>query len=155
MKSAAKRRRSSASKKAGEEKEKAPDLSIYMRRRDHHGDLKNYLELWKNRDNNSGWKFNKVLQTWALSNALDKSVIDKSLFKELCPYLKSISGGAKDRFMSVIEGVIQDGDTSPVAAEGGDGTSEPPSKTKLKRAMKLKKLFLEEEEEVHEGDEDS
>ena len=150
VKSAAKRRRTTSSKQSVEVKEAVPDLS---KRRDHQSDLKNYLELWGNRDNNSGWKFNKVLQTWALLNALDKNAIDKDLFKELCPYLKSISGGAKDRFVSVIEGIIQDGETPPaVGPEGGDGI-EAPSKAKLKRAMKLRKLLLEEEGER--GDEDS
>jgi hypothetical protein len=40
---------------------------------------------------NSGqWKFNKILQTWALDNCFDKKKIDVTLFKVLMPYLLSI-----------------------------------------------------------------
>jgi hypothetical protein len=41
------------------------------------------------------WKFNKVLQAWALSNAFDENKIDADLFKQLCPYLESVQGESR------------------------------------------------------------
>jgi len=62
--------------------------------RDFSGDLKEYLEGWENKTTVT-WKFNKVLQAWALSNTFDNSKIDAELFKQLCPYLVSVQGNSR------------------------------------------------------------
>jgi hypothetical protein len=52
------------------------------------------------------WKFNKILQTWALDNCFDKKKIDVSLFKALMPYLLSIKGKAVERLLLEAEEII-------------------------------------------------
>ena len=59
--------------------------------RDFSGDLEEYLNGWEQRSVNS-WKFNKVLQAWALNNAFEKDKIESKLFKLLCPYIESVQG---------------------------------------------------------------
>lgn len=68
--------------------------------RDFVSDLKSYLQAWKLRDSHD-WKFNKVLQTWALQNCFEKHKIDSKLFKELLPYIMSIQGAAMERLMVI------------------------------------------------------
>ena len=62
--------------------------------RDFSGDLQEYLAGWEQKATVS-WKFNKVLQAWALSNAFDENKIDADLFKQLCPYLESVQGESR------------------------------------------------------------
>ena len=69
--------------------------------------LDSYLEHWAT--DRESWKFNKVLQTFALEHVWDKEKIDKSLFRKLLPYLGSIQGGARDRLLQRAQEVI-DGD---------------------------------------------
>lgn len=59
--------------------------------RDFSGDLEEYLQGWEQKAV-ATWKFNKVLQAWALSNTFDESKIDTDLFDKLCPYLESVQG---------------------------------------------------------------
>ena len=82
------------------------------------------------------WKFSKVLQTWALANCLDKSKIDSSLFKELCPYIQTVQGGAANRLLEKATAVIENS-VSDANEEEEDGTS----KITLKRAIKVQKLL--------------
>ncbi len=144
-KKVSKKRRVSKNKQL--QKKANPDAPIEnpvpARSRDHQTDLKNYLEQWRSRDVGSNWKFNKVLQTWAIANALNKNEIDKELFRELCPYLQSVSGGAKERFMAVLENILdQNSGDTPAPVESVDKADDGDVKTKLKRAAKLHRLFL-------------
>jgi hypothetical protein len=78
-------------------------------RRDFSADLLSYLQLWEAHsqgDTSSGWKFNKVLQNWALENFSDKKKVSASLFDSLLPYLDSIVGGARDRVIEVITCIL-------------------------------------------------
>jgi hypothetical protein len=59
--------------------------------RDFSGDLQEYLSGWEQKAT-ATWKFNKVLQAWALSHAFDSDKIDDDLFLQLCPYLESVQG---------------------------------------------------------------
>lgn len=71
------------------------------RTRDFAGDLDDYLELWEERESEgSSWKFNKILQAWALDNCFNKKKVDSALFKRLIPYLLTVQGGAMDRLTS-------------------------------------------------------
>lgn len=144
-KKVSKKRRISKNKQQ-QQKKANPDTPIEnpiaSRSRDHQTDLKNYLEQWRNRDGGSNWKFNKVLQTWAIANALNKDEVDKELFRELCPYLHSVSGGAKERFMTILENVLDQNSEETTVAESSDKPDDGAVKTKLKRAAKLHRLFL-------------
>lgn len=103
------------------------------RQRDFSGDLKLYLDQWQAHQhametNNktvlqySPWKFNKVLQAWALDNCLKKDKIPLELFKQLLLYIATVRGGARERLRADMIAVIQEKDhptnTDPeVAAE--------------------------------------
>ena len=63
-------------------------------------ELRDYLAKWSARQlggDNEGWKFNKVVQTWALDHCFDKKKIDAKLFKSLLPYILTVKGAALNR----------------------------------------------------------
>ena len=63
-------------------------------------ELRDYLAKWTARQlggNDEGWKYNKVVQTWALDNCFDKKKIDSKLFKSLLPYIRTVKGAALNR----------------------------------------------------------
>ena len=63
-------------------------------------ELRDYLDKWSARQHggdNEGWKFNKVVQTWALDHCFDKKKIDSKLFKSLLPYVLTVKGAALNR----------------------------------------------------------
>lgn len=128
-----KQRKSKSKKKVvkKEEASKAAETSS----RDFSTDLRNYLHDWRERETND-WKFSKVLQTWALANCLDKSKIDSALFKELCPYIQTVQGGAANRLLEKVTAVIENS-VSNDAEEEDDGTS----RITLKRAIRVQKLL--------------
>jgi hypothetical protein len=75
--------------------------------RDFPGDLEQYVNEWTERnDGNNTWKFNKILQAWALDHCFDKKKIDSSLFKVILPYLLTIQGGALDRLVSKAASIL-------------------------------------------------
>jgi hypothetical protein len=105
--------------------------------RDFKQDLSEYLDGWSKRDY-QGWKFNKILQTWALTNCFDKSKIDSTLFKRLCPYLLTVVGTARDRLVEDAQAVT----TSETAKENEDEENNSNSDAKsIKRAIKVLKLL--------------
>lgn len=67
--------------------------------RDFSGDLGTYVLAWKGDRAVTGWKFNKILQNWALAECLNGDAISKDLFHVLLPYLVSVQGGARDRLL--------------------------------------------------------
>jgi hypothetical protein len=67
---------------------------------DFENELRDYLAKWTARQlggDDEGWKFNKVVQTWALDNCFDKKKIDSKLFKSLLPYIRTVKGAALNR----------------------------------------------------------
>jgi hypothetical protein len=45
----------------------------------------------------SGWRFNKVRQTWVLKHMYDEGRVDKKLFKScVLPYVAGLQGGARE-----------------------------------------------------------
>lgn len=79
---------------------------VIEKRRDFTSDLMSYISLWSDRENSGHWKFNKILQTWALDNCFDKQKISVIVFKALMPYLLSIKGSAVDRLLLRAEEII-------------------------------------------------
>ena len=81
--------------------------------RDFSNDLLKYIEAWEIKSSKSSsvsdrsWKFNKVLQTWGVSNMLDKEKLNSSLFKRFCPYVASIQGEIRNRILTNMNEVIQ------------------------------------------------
>lgn len=139
-----------ALKKVEERKKKEENgEEIIIKRRDFSSDLMEYLERWeayhlsvkKGEDVTSaaqqGWKFNKVLQEWALQHCLDKTAVSSELFKRLLPYLLTVQGKAKERLIEQL--AKQTGDES-VLDSADDSDAVLLSITK-KRANRLLKLF--------------
>lgn len=124
-----------------EEKFEKKQTGTQSKSRDFESDLLEYLSNWERRES-IPWKFNKVLQAWALSNVFDKEKISSSTFKQLSPYLKSVQGGARTRLLEEINKVISDAESQ--VEEGAEGAGEGGiSEKTLKRAIKLKKLLDE------------
>ena len=115
-------------------------------------DLKEYLSNWENRKIIQ-WKFNKILQGWAISNLFNKEVIDSKVFKQLCLYLVTLQGNARVRLLEQINQIIKDAELQvedrkeegegggEEDGEGNNGEDGKVSKKVLKRAIKLKKLL--------------
>lgn len=115
-------------------------------KRDFQGDLKIYLDSWRGRDAGSGWKFNKVLQSWATQYAMNKKMIDKDLFKLLCPYLATMMGVQRERFVESIEAVIDGGDQAAASDDEGGDANGGAIKPCYKRAMKLRTVMEESDQ---------
>lgn len=120
-----------------EESKKIASEPKPQKSRDFSTDLMEYLSLWRIREQNSGWKFNKVLQAWALDNCLDKDKIDSKLFKDLIPYIMTVKGGALERLSQKALDTINQ---KPVA-EGNEEDAK--SRPNLKRALKIHQCISE------------
>jgi hypothetical protein len=70
-------------------------------------DLEEYLSLWEEKENGSGWKFNKKIQTWAIENILDIDAIQKDVLKTLLMYLSGIQGSVRERLVTRCESIIE------------------------------------------------
>ena len=116
----------------------AADSVQTITKRDFSAALTEYLVLWKDRDNGSGWKFNKVLQSWAVTHILSKKHVDKDLFKLACPYMAKMVGVQRERFLESVEKVIEAGDISVKEEE----IREEP-RSDYNRALKLRIIMNE------------
>ena len=113
-------------KKKVHKKRKPKKAKKVDKTRDFPGDLEEYLEQWVDRETEgSTWKFNKILQAWALDNCFNKKKVSSDLFKQLLPYLLSVQGGALDRLaeraaiiLSVDKSDIVDDDQEVAPVEG-------------------------------------
>ncbi len=95
--------------------------------RDYNSQLVEYLDGWMNKDtNNSAWKFNKKLQTWALLNIYS---LDDYTFLKLMPYILSIEGNSKDRLLETVIETIKDETLNK-------------DEMKVTRAKQIKKLLV-------------
>jgi hypothetical protein len=108
--------------------------------RDFSNDLDIYLSKWETRhEAGANWKFNKILQAWATSNALNKTKVGSKLFKKLLPYIATIQGGARDRLIESTKTVILDSSSEILANECDDSDKA----LAVKRALKIQKLFVD------------
>lgn len=133
---------------------------IMQPRRDFSTDLLSYISSWNYRETSGQWKFNKILQTWALDNCFEKQRVDAVLFKALIPYLLSIKGSAVDRLLARAEEIItkscededdegdDDENEGEDSAEGSkdrrkvaENNSAADKGSSLKRAIKIKFEF--------------
>jgi hypothetical protein len=101
--------------------------------RDFSSDLKLYLDQWQAHQRAvaandqvvlqySPWKFNKVLQAWALEHCVDKELLSLELFKQLLLYIATVRGGARDRLrekmmLIIEENEVQASTDDAIAAE--------------------------------------
>lgn len=101
-------------------------------------DLKQYLISWQSREDGQ-WKFNKIIQAWALEHCMVKEKIDSKLFKMLLPYILTVKGAALKRLMESVEAVIES-DGGYADADQGDEMKKAssPSKSQMNRAIKIK-----------------
>lgn len=141
---------------------KAKSEPVVQPRRDFSTDLLSYLSSWNYRETSGQWKFNKILQTWALDNCFEKQKVDAVLFKALIPYLLSIKGSAVDRLLARAEEIItksceddddeqeDDGDEDEGEESAGgakkrrkdaEDSSANDKGSSLKRAIKIKFEF--------------
>lgn len=118
--------------------------------RDFQTDLSNYVTLWAT--NKVEWKFNKILQNYALEHCLDKDKIGKLVFRPLLPYIGSIQGGARDRLLARMETLIEsieDGGTgldAGVEPEADSKLAAARTESILKRAIQIRKQLKSGEE---------
>jgi len=123
------------------------EVKAKAKSRDFSSDLASYLQQWKGTQgssptpSSSGWKFNKVLQNWALAECLNGECIAKNLFHDLLPYLCSVQGGARDRLLERCD----------VLTLSVDDQAEAGVSTEAKRARKVVAKLRKAEPEA-EGD---
>lgn len=79
------------------------------RSRDFENALDEYICSWEQRESQP-WKFDKNLQEWALQNMLDADLISDDLFMRLQPYIATVQGAARVRFMDRIKNKIESGE---------------------------------------------
>jgi hypothetical protein len=120
--------------------------------------LMGYISSWNYREVAGGWKFNKVLQTWALDNIFDIEKMDIELFDALVPYVVTVKGASVDRLLASAEEIItedgKDKETSDKVddklLESGEektkkrkkhSEEDSTSDSRLKRASKIKFEF--------------
>lgn len=106
-------------------------------------DLKLYLELWQQHvaiqkgeatdAQYTLWKFNKVLQAWALDNCLDKEKVPLDVFKTLLLYIATVKGGARERLREQMIDIINKADERKAKHEELDEDEQ----AELKRAKKV------------------
>lgn len=127
-----------ASKALKKKKKKKQQEASGNAGRDFSADLEAYCTQWSQA--RESWRFNKVLQTWALEHCMDRARISKALFKNLLPYLASIQGGAKERLLAKVDKIIEDGFTPDEVKdeEGATLHSAEVVENVLKRAVKIK-----------------
>ena len=108
--------------------QKAPKRSD----RNYSDELGNYLHAWTKREEGSGWKFNKVLQNWAIDNVFEgNKIVPKEVFLQLLPYFASIQGAARNRLTEICNAAI---------SKEGSGTNEDGKKSSSSlRAVKVLK----------------
>lgn len=121
------------------------------RHRDFATDLTEYLSRWRQHQLSGTastssepiWKFNKVLQEWALQHCLDKQYVSSDLFKNLIPYILTVQGKAKNRFMTKLEEINnQEGPQEP-QTDNDDSNADTEAlllSIAKKRASRLLKL---------------
>jgi hypothetical protein len=109
--------------------------------RDFSNDLIVYLEEWENRKSGNNWKFNKVLQAWALENCLESSKIEFELFSKLVPYIETVQGSALLRLLTKCNEVVLTKVKSDEDKTSADNEESKLSASRLKRALSIIKLF--------------
>lgn len=151
------------SKKNKRKKKKSPPPPPKESTRDFSGDLETYLSSWYSRGEQGNWKFNKLIQNWALDNCFDVRKIDQDLFKQLLPYILTVQGGAIERTKSQIEEILngnfsvitsnkpsvseavathEDGDEDgAVETNESQEEIEKVNKSALKRAVRIRKAL--------------
>lgn len=127
-------------------------------RNKHASKLMGYISSWNYREVAGGWKFNKVLQTWALDNIFDVENIDIALFDALVPYVVTMKGASVDRLLASAEEIItEDVEDMEISDKVNDKSIESgeektrkwkkcneedsTSDSRLKRARKMKFEF--------------
>jgi hypothetical protein len=110
--------------------------------RDFASDLHEYLVQWEFKEQEgSMWKFNKVLQAWAIANCTDGDKIKPKLFKKLMPYLDSVQGGTRIRLQEVLKNII----LPPNAVDGASNSvadSAEEIEQKLKKLKRAEKILM-------------
>ena len=70
-------------------------------------EMLDYVEAWERREQESGWKFNKVLQNWAIDHVFDRKLIKKDALKPLLRYLKTVQGSARQRIVDRAREIVR------------------------------------------------
>ena len=108
-----------------------------------------YLTQWASRDAKkepSSWKFNKANEIWILRHARDRAFVGKSLFKLCLPYIASVQGGARKRYLDELKGELE-------GTEDKKGIAEQLERMEKKLvSATLKKDDDEKKEALSEGD---
>jgi hypothetical protein len=131
-------KKKSSSKKRKQQKSQenaVNEQQATQRHREFASDLESYLSLWEDSkvSDGSGWKFNKVLQEWALQHCLEKDMISPNLFKKLIPYAQTVHGKARDRLCERLNSELTE------ESNGGDNSTGETEITPETEEMKLEK----------------
>ena len=120
--------------KASERKKRALEKKRAMETgpRDFIADLNEYLAQWEEKE---GWKFNKVLQSWALDSCLGEEKVGAELFSRLLPYIESVRGGQRDRLLENCQKSLSDFD------ELSEGEKEQGGESLLTQIARAKVLI--------------
>ena len=114
-------------KKKKPQKKKSKKVQIVSSKtRNFEQDLEQYLLMWvrKCANEENEWKFNKVLQAWALDNWYNKKVLSGKTFKLLLPYTATVRGAALDRLASLVMDVISKNGEANFSSSKPDITGE-------------------------------
>ncbi len=115
-----------------------PIVPSLKKQRNFSADLKLYLDQWQAHQNAieaanhsalqySPWKFNKVLQAWALDHCLQKDRIPLETFKQLLLYIATVRGAARERLRDMMITILKEKDDS----------ANPEVVAEVKRAKKV------------------
>ena len=127
-----KKQKSKTSKRKRKAKRKAAAKAPSRSDRNYVQELLEYVEAWERRDQGSGWKFNKVLQNWAIDNVFDRKIVKKDALKPLLRYLKTVQGSARQRIVERAKDII------------GTGEAEESDQRTVLRAHRVLRLFPDE-----------
>lgn len=133
--------------KSNEKKAKTAPPPPIAASRNFSTDLLMYLSTWASRSI-IPWKFNKVLQNWALEHYSDSSKIDGAIFELLIPYLESVQGVARDRLIQTAQATIENltVESTQIVGTAGDEedihrANEIDRKIRLARLQRIVKLL--------------
>ena len=74
--------------------------------------IRTYIDAWEEREEGSGWKFNKGSQNWIVKNIFDRKAIPKSVFEKAVGYVSSIQGSQRLRCLQQAQAHLHDNSRS-------------------------------------------
>jgi hypothetical protein len=137
MKKLKKLNEANKAKSSHSDSEQKADATSSGKSRDFATDLSVYVDQWKESVGTNQpdlWKFNKVLQEWALQHCLTKTLVPADLFKKLLPYVATVKGSALTRLVERLK-EIADQEVEDVE----ESSDDPEQVEKLIKSIEVKR----------------